>query len=162
MKEKHLADEVFEEFQRFKDEGKIRAFGISTHDRKLAGNLCSRGALDVIMMRYNAAHRGAEQDIFPFLATHSPGVVSYTATRWGYLLRSPKGSTQEMRIPTAGQCYRFVLSNPRIHVCLTAPSNIHQLRDNLDALELGPLSDEDMRFISEFGDRVRHMKKWFM
>ena len=53
------------------------------------------------MIRYNAAHRGAEQDIFPHLAAHDPGVVSYTATRWSYLLRRPKGWPKDGRVPTA-------------------------------------------------------------
>ena len=39
------------------------------------------GAVDISMIRYNAAHRGAEQDIFPNLNERKPGVVS-CAVRW--------------------------------------------------------------------------------
>ena len=101
-----------EELQRLKEDGRVRAVGMSCHNRKFAGELAERGALDVFMMRYNAAHRGAEQDIFPHLADFHPGVVSYTATRWSYLLRRPRGWPKDGRIPTAAMCYRFVLSNP--------------------------------------------------
>ena len=52
-------------------EGKIK----TPHIDRLA----AEGALDTFMIRYNAAHRGAEQDIFPFLAAHDPGIISYTA-----------------------------------------------------------------------------------
>lgn len=161
-KEKHFPEHVREELCRFREEGKVRGIGISTHNRKFAGKLAAEGALDVIMMRYNAAHRGAEQDVFPYLKQYNPGVVSYTATRWRYLLRRPRGWPKEGRIPTAGMCYRFVLSNPNVHVCLTAPTNAKQLEENIAALREGPLCDEDLQFMRKFGDTVHHMGKWFM
>jgi aryl-alcohol dehydrogenase-like predicted oxidoreductase len=161
-KPKHFSDHVREEMARFREEGKVRAIGISTHDRKFAGELCAGGALDVIMMRYNAAHRGAEEDIFPRLGSHDPGVVSYTATRWSYLLRRPKSWPRDGRIPTAGECYRFVLSNPNVDVCLTAPRNRKELNENLAAIRQGPLGEEDMGFMRKFGDAVHHTKKWFL
>jgi aryl-alcohol dehydrogenase-like predicted oxidoreductase len=159
---KHLPDRVVEEMMRLREEGKVRAIGISTHERKLAGELAAQGLLDVLMVRYNAAHRGAESDLFPHLQAHDPGVVSFTATRWRYLLRRPRTWPKEGGIPTAGQCYRFVLSNPHVHVCMTAPSNLRQLEDNLAALRQGPLSEEEHGFMRRFGDAVHHTKKWFM
>lgn len=162
VKEKHLTDDVREEFVRFREEGKVRCIGMSCHDRKFAGRLAAEGVLDTFMIRYNAAHRGAEEDVFPHLASHDPGVLSYTATRWSYLLRRPRNWPKDERIPTPGMCYRFVLSNPNVDVCFTAPSNIKHLRENLAALEEGPLSEDDMQFMREFGDVVHAQKKWFM
>lgn len=162
IKEKHFPESVREELYRFREEGKVRCVGISTHNRKFAGKLAAEGALDVIMMRYNAAHRGAEHDIFPYLSHHNPGVVSYTATRWRRLLKRPRGWPKEGRIPTASMCYRFALSNPHVNVCLTAPSNLKQLEENLGALRQGPLCEEDMEFMRMFGDAVHHRRKWFM
>ena len=161
-KPKHFSDDVKEELVRFREEGKVRCIGISGHDRKLHGHLAAQGVIDTMMMRYNAAHRGAEEDIFPHLASHDPGVLSYTATRWSYLLRRPRNWPKNERIPTPGMCYRFVLSNPNVDVCLTAPSNIKQLHENLAALDEGPLSEDDMQFMRKFGDVVHEQKKWFM
>jgi len=161
-KEKHFPEKVREELYRLREQGKVRGVGISTHNRKFAGKLCAEGALDFIMMRYNAAHRGAEQDIFPYLNQHNPGVISYTATRWTYLIRRPKNWPKDGRIPTPGMCYRFVLSNPNVHVCLTSPRNSKELMQNLQSLQEGPLSEEDMEFMRKFGDVVHHTKKWFM
>jgi aryl-alcohol dehydrogenase-like predicted oxidoreductase len=59
-------------------------------------------------------------------------------------------------------CYRFVLSNPNVDVCLTSPTNLKQLEENISSLRLGPLSEEDMEFMRKFGDVVHHTKKWFM
>ena len=161
MKPKQFPDKVVEEMCRFREEGKVRAIGLSCHDRKFAGKLADQGTLDALMIRYNAAHRGAEQDIFPHLSAHNPGLVSYTATRWGYLLRRPKHWPKSEPIPTAGDCYRFVLSNDNVNVCLTAPRNLKQLRENLDAIKRGPLSADEMTYMRRFGDVVHHVGKMY-
>lgn len=160
-KEKHFPEKVKEELLKLKETGKVRFTGVSCHHRKLLGKLAREGEVDVLMIRYNTAHRGAEQDIFPYLAEHNPGVVSYTATRWGYLLRRPKGWPADGRVPTAGDCYRFVLSNPAVHVALTAPRNLKQLEENLKVLDAGPLPAEDMEFMRRFGDAVHARQKKF-
>ena len=93
-----------EELHQFREEGKVLNIGLSTHDRKLAGKLATEGAVDILMIRYNTARRGAEQDIFPYLAECGLDVVSYTSTRWRYLLRRPKVWPKDAPIPTAGMC----------------------------------------------------------
>jgi aryl-alcohol dehydrogenase-like predicted oxidoreductase len=161
-REKEFPEPALEEMLRFREEGKVRAVGMSCHDRPFAGRMAARGALDVLMIRYNAAHRGAEVDIFPYLVPHDPGVVSYTATRWHALLERPKGWPENRPVPDAGMVYRFVLSNPHVHVCLTAPANIVQFEENLASLSRGPLTDDEASFMREFGDAVHRRQRWFM
>lgn len=148
-----MTDSVVEEIVKLKAEGKVRALGVSIHDRKRAGMLAENSPLDVFMIRYNAAHPGAEQDIFPHLATRKPAVVAYTATSWRKLLKKPRGWTGP--VPTAGDCYRFCLTDPHVDVVLTGPASSQELNDNLRALEKGPLSDSEMKWMREFG-RVVH------
>lgn len=162
MKPEQLPDRVLDELRTLKEEGKVKRIGMSCHDRKYAGRLASEGVFDCLMVRYNAAHRGAETDIFPQLAVHDPALISYTATRWRFLLRRPRGEARTTRIPTAKECYRFVLSNPHVDVVLTAPSNLAHLKENLAALEQGPLSQDDLRFMHDFGDLVHSRNKRFM
>lgn len=161
-KPKQFPEEAREQLRRFRQEGKVRSVGISSHDRKFIGQLTADGELDVFMLRYNAAHRGAEKDIFPYLDRHNPGVVAYTATRWTALMRKPKNWPRGERIPTAGMAYRFVLTHPNVHVCLTAPRNLQQLEENFAAFRQGPLSEEEMDFMRRFGDAVYMQRKWFM
>ncbi len=155
-----LKPKTLELLRRFKEEGKIKHIAISTHDRRYGGELARQGLLDVLMMRYNAAHRGAEQEIFPHLPLSQPGVVSYTATRWGKLLKRPRRWPASERTPTAGDCYRFVLSHPNVHVCLSAPRSGRELEENLAAVARGPLSPEEMTFMRRFGDAV-HEQAWY-
>ena len=160
--EKYFPEKVRDELYALKEDGRVKYVGFSTHDRKLAGRMADEGALDVMMVRYNAAHRGAESEIFPYVEKHNTGVISFTATRWRYLLRRPKGWPKDGGIPTAGQCYRFVLSNPHVDVCMMAPTNEKQFISNLKEISQGPLSQEEMEFMQKFGDAVYNRKQWFM
>ncbi len=162
MKEKEFPIQAREDLYKLREEGKIGFVGMSCHDRKFAGQLAAEGALDTLMIRYNAAHRGAEKDIFPHLQQHNPGIISYTATRWTYLLRRPRLWPKSEKLPSAGDCYRFVLSNQNVHVCLTAPRNLRQLEENVKELQAGPLVEDEREFMCSFGDAVYQSNKWFM
>ena len=151
-----------EDLAALRADGKVRAVSVSCHHRKFAGELAARGAVDAVMIRYNAAHPGAEGDIFPHVAAHDTGVVSYTATRWGRLLVRPRGWPKDQPAATAGQCYRFVLSNPHVHVALTAPRNEKELLENLREVERGPLPEDEMNYLRRFGAYVHDHAGWFM
>ncbi len=140
------------ELEALRDEGGVRAIGTSIHDRKRAAELARTSSLDLLMIRYNAAHPGAEQDIFPHLPRGRHAVVAYTATCWRRLLKRPKG--WEGAVPTAPDCYRFCLSSPHVDVVLTGPKSLTELRENLQALDTGPLSDDEMAWMREFGPRA--------
>ena len=135
---------IVEALLQLKEEGKILAIGTSIHDRVRAGKLARESAIDLFMLRYNAKHPGAEQDVFPHLSERRPAVVAYTATSWRQLLRPIKNGTmppwpgdKTLRAPpplTPGLCYRFCLTNPHVHLVLTGPKNRSQLKENLAAL----------------------------
>jgi aryl-alcohol dehydrogenase-like predicted oxidoreductase len=141
------------EMVKLREEGKVRVLGVSIHDRARAARLAEDSPLDLLMIRYNAAHPGAERDVFPRLARRSPAIVAYTATAWRKLLRRPRG--WEGPVPSAGDCYRFCLSSPHVDVTLCSPANVEQLRENLRALERGPLSAEEDASMRALG-RVIH------
>ncbi len=162
LKDREFPERARDEMYKLRETGKIRHIGISTHDRQFAGRCAEDGSLDVLMIRYNAAHVGAERELFPYVERHDPGVVSYTATRWTALLRRPRSWPKDGFVPTAGMCYRFVLSNPQVHVCLTAPRNRRELDENLLAAEQGPLSEDEMAQMRTFGEAVHAQKRWFM
>lgn len=144
---------VVEELARLKEEGLVRAVGASTHDRPRAGRLAADSPLDLLMIRYNAAHPGAETDIFPHLARRHPAVVAYTATAWRRLLARPKG--WDGPVMTAGDCYRFCLTSPHVDVVLSGPRNRRQLEENLAELDKGPLAPDEEDRMRRFG-RVVH------
>jgi len=162
MKPEQFPERLRDELRALKEDGRVRAVGMSCHDRTFAGRMAAAKELDVLMVRYNAAHPGAEQDVFPHVDDAGPVVVSYTATRWRRLLRRPRGWSREKPVPDAALCYRFVLSHPKVDVCLMAPGTAEELEQDLAALSQGPLSDEEMRFMREFGEAVHRSAGCFM
>ena len=147
-----LSEAVVGELVKLREEGKARAIGLSIHDRPRAGELALASPFDVLMIRYNAAHPGAERDIFPKLAARQPSVVAYTATSWRRLLKAPRG--WDDKPATAGDCYRFCLSSEHVDVVLMGPRSEAELTENLAALEKGPLSAEEDAWMRRFGNAV--------
>lgn len=162
---------VMNELDRLKQEGKIKAIGTSIHDRIRAGILVRKSNIDIFMIRYNAKHPGAEQDIFPHLGHRNPGIVSYTALAWGQLVKPvPVRKTRMPQWPgmapetipplTPELCYRFVLSNPKVNLVLSGPANRRQLRENLTALTRGPLETEELKWIRDYGQHLRSVRRF--
>ncbi len=147
-----LNDSTVDELVKLKAEGKVGAIGCSIHDRPRAGKLAEDSALDLFMIRYNAAHPGAERDIFPHLERRKPAVVAYTATSWRKLLKRPRG--WQGKVPTAGDCYRFCLSSPHVDVVLNGPADASELKANLAAVEQGPLDEAQLAEMRAFGQAV--------
>jgi predicted aldo/keto reductase-like oxidoreductase len=151
---RHPSRRVIDGALRLKEKGLIRFLGLSGHNRKLFPRLHREGIFDVFHIRYNAVHRGAETETFPFLTGQAkPGVVNFTATAWGKLLNPRKIPAGE-RPPTAAECYRFVLSNPAVDVCMTGARTVEQMRENLTVLEQGPMTDEELARMRRIGDHV--------
>ncbi len=140
---------------KLKELGKIRFLGISGHNRLFHGKTARDpdSPFDLQMIRYNAAHRGAETDIFNSLPDQPPGIVTYTATRWGQLLKQRKMPPGEKPL-TAAECYRFALSHPAVNVCLAGPRSEEQMDQGLQALSQGPLSPDELARIRRIGDHV--------
>ena len=135
-----------------RESGKVRAFGASIHNRPRAGRLATKRAMDLLMIRYNAAHPGAEQDIFPAVQEGNPSVLAYTATSWRKLLKRPKRWTGP--VMTAGDCYRFQLSSQHVDMALCGPANRAELEQNLAALDKGPLAEDEQQWMRAFGKAV--------
>jgi predicted aldo/keto reductase-like oxidoreductase len=137
-------------------EGRIRAIGATSHQRRLAADMARSGLLDMLMIRYNAAHRGAESDVFPVTTERQLPVVVYTCLRWGALLRSTPDDPPGFAVPCAPSWYRFALQHPAVTVALMAPENRAELDEDLQVLQQAqPLSVEEQAKLAAHGQRVR-------
>jgi aryl-alcohol dehydrogenase-like predicted oxidoreductase len=154
-RDKIPAQKLLDKAIQIKEKGLVRFLGISGHNRKLFPELAKLGIFDLFQVRYNAAHRGAEKEIFALLPPENkPGIVTYTATRWGKLL-DPKLTPAGEKTPSASDCYRFVLGHPAVDVCVCGPKNEAQMKEALRTLELGPLNAEEIARMIRIGDHVR-------
>lgn len=143
---------ILDTAHRLKQDGKVRAIAMSGHNRPLFAKLAQMpdNPIDIFMIRYNAKHTGAENDIFPHLPEDRPGMIAYTATSWAQLLNARKTPDGELPL-TAADCYRFVLSNPHIDMTLCGPSDERQLVEACEALKLGPLSEDQEARVRKIG-----------
>ena len=118
----------------------------------LAGYAAGESPYELLMLRYNAVHRGAERDVFRFVPETGPKplVVAYTATRWRHLLdpgKMPPGETPLQ----ARDCYRYSLSHPAVDMVLCGPAGAEQMREAILALERGPLEAHERERIERIG-----------
>ena len=151
---KRPADRLIEQAAELKEQGLIRFLAISGHNRRLFPDLKNDKHIDIFHIRYNAAHRGAEKEVFEHLPEEGgPGIVSFTNTSWGGLLY-PRNMPPGEDTPSAADCYRFVLSHPKVHVAVCAPNSMKQLKEDLQALERGPMSEEELERMRRTGDYV--------
>ena len=144
---------VLETCEKLKEKQLFRYLGISGHKRGLFPELAKDPRYDLFQIRYNAANRGAEEEIFPFLPNDRPGIVAFTATRRMTLVKSKRIPAGENR-PIPGDCYRFVLTNPSVDVVITGPSDTAQLKENLAEVNKGPLSEDELRWMRRIGNLV--------
>jgi len=150
-----VPERIFDAARRTRDRGLVKHIAISSHNRRLIPRLADNRDIDILHVRYNAAHTGAETEVFPHLQQEGarPGVVVFTATSWAQLL-GPKRAPAGERVPSATDCYRFVLSNSSVDVCMTGPRDDEQAKAALEALRLGPLNDEEIAWMRRVGKAV--------
>ena len=116
---------VMRYLQDAKRDGVVGRIGVTSHQRSGAAQMAQSGHLDLLMIRYNAAHRGAERDVFPITASLGMPVVAFTALRWGALLLRTPADLPGRPVPSAADWYRFVLQHPAVTVTLAAPHTAH-------------------------------------
>ena len=148
---------VVEEAERLREQGKFRFLALSSHQRPLLRRFIDEDHYDAYHLRYNAAHPGAETDLFPYLPEPRPGIVSFTNTRWGTLLAQknmPPGETA----PTAADCYRFVLSNPSVDVAITGPKNDQEMEMAASVLTKSRMDADEMARMRRIGSHVHGVR----
>lgn len=150
MPNQWLIDKALE----LKNRGLVHHLGLACHQRTRFAQVEKERIFDVLHVRYNAVHRGAEKDVFPHLSKErGPGVVIFTATCHTRLLRRSYVPQNE-KIPTPVDCYRFVLSNHFPNVCLCGPRDMKELREDLKTLEMDSMKGEELDWMRRVGDYI--------
>ncbi len=152
---------VLERCERLREKGLFRYLAVSSHHRPQFAAYAADTRYSILHLRYNAANSGAEHDVFPKIPNESrPGIVAYTATRWGTLLKASRTPSTETPL-RAADCYRFVLSHSDVQVCITGPADDAQMDEALHALERGPLTADEERRIRNIGRYVHDTARWW-
>jgi len=158
-----VSNEDFGVLESLRTEGKIRTFGFSSHDRAICLDALQRAPWPVLMTRHSAAHPGAEEKVFPLAMERGTGLLTFTATCYGRLLRATAETPESalVALPTATDCYRYSLSQSGVSACLTAPRNRDELVENLEVLDGEKLDARAMAAIRAHGVAVRAENRRF-
>ena len=152
-----LTDEAFATLERLKGAGKVRAIGFSTHLRDVAIEAIEARPWDVIMVRHSAAHPGAERALLPAASARGVGVIAFSALLYGRMLAEPCSG----EAVTAADCYRYVVSQPGVSVCLSAPRRFRELEGNLEVLRRPLLDAAAIDRLRAHGARVHAQNRAF-
>jgi predicted aldo/keto reductase-like oxidoreductase len=128
-----------------------RAIGATFHDRQEARKAVTDGLVDVAFVRYNPAHAGAREDLFPHLPeTTSPLLFGFKST-FGYV---PPERMTELGLPgdvywhpAITDHYRFALSRPELDGLLIGPATPKEVAALADAMKKGPLDEEEETYL---------------
>jgi diketogulonate reductase-like aldo/keto reductase len=138
--------ETIEAFQRLKEEGKIRDYGVSNFDRvemEKASALEGGNQIRVDQVLYNLQRRGIEWDLLPWCRQRGVVIMAYSPIEQGRLL----GLLQKVaarRGATAAQiALAWLLRNEDL-VVIPKSGNPKHVRENFEALEIN-LTVEDIR-----------------
>src|SRR5262249_44658800 len=79
----------------------VRRIGLTTHQKPLGAEALRSRELDLLMVRYNAAHRSAETSLFPIARELDTPVVTFTSLRWKGLLHPTPDDPPNFKPPAA-------------------------------------------------------------
>jgi aryl-alcohol dehydrogenase-like predicted oxidoreductase len=149
-----VPERILDMARTLKERGRVRRVIVSCHRRTTFVHHLAEPLFDAVMVRYNAAHPGAEEDVFPHLPARRVGVIAYTATSWGRLL-DPARVPEGMPTPRASDCYRFALTNPAVDMVLAGPRDRAELDEALSALDRGPMDPDEIAWMKRVGAAVK-------
>ena len=159
---------AWDTLSRLKSEGALKLIGLTSHQRKLAAGWAQATTqedghyLDLLMIRYNAAHRGAETEVFPTTRERPMPVVTFTGLRWGDLMGPTPDDPPGFEPPPASECYRFCLAHPAVSVALAVPGNRAELEHDLALLDdWRPPDPSAYEALRRHGDRVKKHAREF-
>jgi myo-inositol catabolism protein IolS len=167
-----------EAFEQLKNDGKVRAVGVSTNDLDYIKHFDQDGGLDVVQLDYSILNREPERDILPYLEERGIGVVVRGPLRMGLLtgkfsedttfperdirrswpeaqwFKESLKKVQSLKTledgRTLGQlALRYVLNHPAVSVAIPGAKTPVQVEANAAASVRPLLSGEDLRFIQE-------------
>jgi hypothetical protein len=127
-----------------------RALGASFHHRPFAALATHSNLLDIVYTRYNASHPGARRDLYPYLP---PNRATLNFNFKSAMAWVPEERFKQLGLggthwhPQVTDHYRFVLTRPEVDGLLCSPSTPEEVSSLAEALDKGPLRDDEEEYI---------------
>ena len=141
-----------------KQEGKIRHFGISFHDKAdvLDMILTEHPEVEVVQIQFNYVdYEDASVEsrkVYEVCEKHGKPVIVMEPVKGGSLVKLPAEADQILRDlhggSNASYALRFAASFPNMAMVLSGMSNMEQMQDNLSAMrDFEPLNEKEMNAV---------------
>lgn len=151
---------AYETAYKFKEEGLIKHFGISFHDKAevLDMILTEHPEVEVVQIQFNYLdYEDASVEsrkVYEVCEKHNKPVLVMEPVKGGSLVNLPKEADSILRELNGGSnasyAVRFAGSFPKIAVVLSGMSNMMQIQDNISAMkDFKPLSEKEMEAVKK-------------
>lgn len=159
-----VLDDVFDELDRLRAEGKFRFLGFSCHDPDYASRLLKAWPkFDSVMTPYNPFNRAAEGQLAAALRQTGAAWIVMKPLVWSAyglpitMLRNivAAGGAWNERTPVAAMALRFILDNPLVTTIVPAMNTTAEVDENLAASGAAPLGSPEIRHLDLLADAVR-------
>ena len=151
---------AYETCYALKQEGKIRHFGISFHDKAdvLDMILTEHPEIEIVQIQFNYVdYEDASVEsrkVYEVCEKHGKPVIVMEPVKGGSLVNLPEEADQVLRDlhggSNASYAIRFAARFPYIAMVLSGMSNMEQMRDNLSAMkDFQPLNEIEMEAVQK-------------
>jgi aryl-alcohol dehydrogenase-like predicted oxidoreductase len=158
-------DETIEAFERLKQQGKIRFYGISSIRPNVIRQYVEKSAISTVMMQYSLLDRRPEETCFDLLAEHHISVLGRGGLAQGLLVdkaakhylnwsaeevEAAAAAIQQLKgSRTAAQtALQFVLQQQQVASAVIGIRTLKQLKDVSASLDVPALTTEEMDLLS--------------
>lgn len=152
--------EAYEIAYKFKEEGLIKHFGISFHDKAevLDTILNEHPEIEVVQIQLNYADwedaSVESKKVYDICIKHNKPMIIMEPVKGGSLVNLPSDADKIFRDLNGGSnasyALRFAASNEKVAMVLSGMSNMSQMNDNLSSMvDFKPLNDKEIEAIEK-------------
>jgi len=161
--QKYKRCKAYETAWQLKQEGKIRHFGISFHDKAdvLDMILTEHPEIEIVQIQFNYVDfedaSVESRKVYEVCEKHGKPVIVMEPVKGGSLVNLPEEADKILRVLNGGSnasyALRFAASFPNMAMVLSGMSNMEQMEDNLSAMrDFVPLNETEMTAVHKVNE----------
>ncbi|OMD93494.1 oxidoreductase [Paenibacillus odorifer] len=171
-------DETIEAFEELKQEGLIRYYGISSIRPNVIREYVKKSNIVSVMSQYSILDRRPEEEILPLLAKHGISMIARGPLAGGILSERGRSKAEKNYLDYSSEellnlhdqlsqetsdsrnlaqtALHYPLANPSVAVIIPGASCLEQLKSNVMAADVAPLTSEELADIQRISKANRY------
>ncbi|MEK4466138.1 aldo/keto reductase [Paenibacillus sp. FSL H8-0315] len=171
-------DETIEAFEELKQEGLIRYYGISSIRPNVIREYMKKSNIVSVMSQYSILDRRPEEEILPLLAKHGISMIARGPLAGGILSERGRSKAEKNYLDYSSEellnlhdqlsqetsdsrnlaqtALHYPLANPSVAVIIPGASSLEQLKSNVMAADVAPLTSEELADIQRISKANRY------